>query len=44
VVIDFVRHSSSGQDVECEILTLRSWNIRVTVDPAETGAAGKVGD
>src|ERR1043166_9103788 len=43
-IIDFVRDADRGQDVESEILTLRTAHVRVAVDPTESEAAGKVGD
>ena len=44
MIVDFVGQTGGGQNVERKILALRPWNIRVTINPAEAGAAGKVGD
>src|SRR5437763_13460604 len=42
MVIQFVSDPGAGQNVESEILTLRSAHVGVTVDPAEAESAGKV--
>src|SRR6266571_3991630 len=43
-LVDFIRHPHAGQNVESKILTLRSTHVRVTVDPTQTEAAGKIGN
>src|ERR1700757_905191 len=40
--VDFVGESGSGQNVEGEILSLRSAHVRMTVDPTQTEPAGKI--
>src|SRR5436190_4638652 len=42
--IDFIRHTDAGQNVEGEILALRSAHVGVTVDPAQAEPARKIGN
>src|SRR5437660_5052756 len=44
ILIDFVGHAEAGQNVEGEILSLRTAHVGVTVDPTETEAARNVGN
>src|SRR5438270_10986411 len=43
-LVDFIRHTDAGQNVESEILSLRSAHVRVTVDPTQTEPARKIGN
>src|SRR5437762_4481083 len=42
MVVEFVSHPCTRQNVECKILALRSAQVRVAVDPTETEPAGKI--
>src|SRR5437899_3292039 len=43
-LIQFVRHAGAGQNVEREILALRTAHVGVAVDPTEPEPARKIGN
>src|SRR5579864_1862400 len=43
VIVDLIRKTRGGEDVESEILSLRPAHVWMAIDPAQAEAAGKVG-
>src|SRR4051812_14474133 len=42
MIVQLVSDACAGENVEREILPLRSAHVRIAVDPAETESAGKI--